>query len=98
MAINWYPGHMVKSKREIAENIKLVDIVLMLLDARAPFSCRNPDLERMISRKKIIFILNKMDRLPHRQPSNTCNASNRKATPAHLTQLRQRSQGSAAVD
>ena len=61
MAINWYPGHMVKAKREIAENIKLVDIVLMLLDARAPFSCRNPDLERMISRKKIIFILNKMD-------------------------------------
>ncbi|MBP1761465.1 MAG: Ras superfamily GTP-binding protein YlqF [Firmicutes bacterium] len=61
MAINWYPGHMVKAKREIAENIKLVDIVLMLLDARAPFSCRNPDLERMISRKKIILILNKMD-------------------------------------
>jgi len=61
MAINWYPGHMVKAKREIAENIKLVDIVLMLLDARAPFSCRNPDLEKIISRKKIIFILNKMD-------------------------------------
>ncbi len=61
MAINWYPGHMVKAKREIAENIKLVDIVLMLLDARAPFSCRNPDLEKMISRKKIVFILNKMD-------------------------------------
>ena len=61
MAINWYPGHMVKAKREIEENIKLVDIVLMLLDARAPFSCRNPDLERIISRKKIIFILNKMD-------------------------------------
>jgi ribosome biogenesis GTPase A len=61
MAINWYPGHMVKAKREIAENIKLVDIVLMLLDARAPFSCRNPELEKMINRKKIILILNKMD-------------------------------------
>jgi len=61
MAINWYPGHMVKAKKEIQENIKLVDIVLMLLDARAPFSCRNPDLEKIISRKKIIFILNKMD-------------------------------------
>lgn len=61
MAINWYPGHMVKAKREIAENIKLVDVVLMLLDARAPFSCRNPELEKIISRKKIIFILNKMD-------------------------------------
>lgn len=61
MAINWFPGHMVKARREIEENIKLVDIVLMLLDARAPFSCRNPDLEKIISHKKIIFILNKMD-------------------------------------
>lgn len=61
MTINWYPGHMVKAKREIEENVKLVDIVLMLLDARAPFSCRNLDLEKIVSRKKIIFILNKMD-------------------------------------
>lgn len=61
MAINWYPGHMVKAKREIEENVKLVDIVLMLLDARAPFSCRNRDLEKIVSRKKLVFILNKMD-------------------------------------
>jgi len=61
MAINWYPGHMVKARREIEENIKLVDIVLMLLDARAPFSCRNRDLEKIVSRKKLVFILNKMD-------------------------------------
>lgn len=61
MAINWYPGHMVKAKREIQENIKLVDIVAILLDARAPFSCRNADLEKMSSRKQILFVLNKMD-------------------------------------
>ncbi len=61
MAINWYPGHMVKAKREIEENVKLVDIVLMLLDARAPFSCRNRDLEKIVSHKKLVFILNKMD-------------------------------------
>lgn len=61
MAINWYPGHMVKARREIEENVKLVDIVLMLLDARAPFSCRNHDLEKIVSHKKLIFILNKMD-------------------------------------
>lgn len=61
MAINWYPGHMVKAKREIEENVKLVDIVLMLLDARAPYSCRNRDLEKIVSRKKLVFILNKMD-------------------------------------
>ncbi|HEX3010668.1 MAG TPA: ribosome biogenesis GTPase YlqF [Syntrophomonadaceae bacterium] len=61
MSINWYPGHMVKAKREIEENLKLVDIVAVLLDARAPFSCRNPELERMLKRKKTIMILNKMD-------------------------------------
>lgn len=61
MAINWYPGHMVKARREIEENVKLVDIVAMLLDARAPFSCRNRDLEKIVSHKKLVFILNKMD-------------------------------------
>ena len=61
MSINWYPGHMVKAKKEIEESIKLVDIVVILLDARAPFSCRNPELEKIARKKKIVFILNKMD-------------------------------------
>lgn len=61
MTINWYPGHMVKARREIEENLKLVDIVLMLVDARAPLSCRNPDLERLARHKKIVLILNKND-------------------------------------
>ncbi|MEA1961806.1 MAG: ribosome biogenesis GTPase YlqF [Bacillota bacterium] len=61
MAINWYPGHMVKARREIEENIKLVDVVTMLLDARAPFSCRNHDLEKIAGRKKVVFVLTKMD-------------------------------------
>lgn len=61
MNINWYPGHMVKARREIEANLKLVDIVLILLDARAPFSCRNQDLENIAARKKIIYILNKVD-------------------------------------
>lgn len=61
MSINWYPGHMVKAKREIEENLKLVDIVAILVDARAPFSCRNPELERMLKRKRTLIILNKMD-------------------------------------
>jgi len=61
LSINWYPGHMVKAKREIEENLKLVDIVVILLDARAPFACRNPELERMLKRKKTLIVLNKMD-------------------------------------
>jgi len=61
LSINWFPGHMVKARREIKENIKLADIVVILLDARAPFSCRNADLERMASSKQVMFVLNKMD-------------------------------------
>lgn len=61
VAINWYPGHMVKAKREIEENMKLVDIVAVLLDARAPFSCRNSDLEKICRRKQMLLVLNKID-------------------------------------
>lgn len=61
MSINWYPGHMVKAKREIEKNLKMVDMVLILLDARAPFSCRNIDLEKMARRKSIIMIFSKVD-------------------------------------
>ncbi|SHH15289.1 ribosome biogenesis GTPase A [Thermosyntropha lipolytica DSM 11003] len=61
MVINWYPGHMVKARREIQNSLKLVDIVIILLDARAPFSCRNRDLERMVGQKPLIMVLNKMD-------------------------------------
>lgn len=61
MVINWYPGHMVKARREIEQNLSLVDIVIILLDARAPLSCRNPDLEKMVKSKKIIMVLNKND-------------------------------------
>ena len=61
MSINWFPGHMVKARREIEENIKLVDIAVILLDARAPFSCRNMELEKIARRKTVIYILNKTD-------------------------------------
>lgn len=86
MVINWYPGHMVKAKREIQENLKLVDIVAMLLDARAPFSCRNADLEKICRHKKILFILNKMDlAVPE-------------ATQAYLARLRAEGVTAVAVD
>ena len=45
MNINWYPGHMTKARRMMEENIKLVDVVIELLDARAPLSTRNPDID-----------------------------------------------------
>ena len=61
MNIQWYPGHMTKTKRMMQENISLVDIVIELLDARIPYSSRNPDIDKLAVNKKRIVILNKSD-------------------------------------
>jgi len=61
MNINWYPGHMAKTKKEIVENLKLVDIVIELLDARIPLASRNPDIKELTKNKKKIILLNKSD-------------------------------------
>ena len=60
-SINWYPGHMAKTKREIKEDLKLIDVVIEILDARIPISSRNPDMNEIIENKKKIVILNKCD-------------------------------------
>ena len=59
--INWYPGHMAKTKREIINDLKLIDIVIELLDARIPISSRNPDIYSLTKNKKRIILLNKAD-------------------------------------
>lgn len=59
--INWYPGHMAKTKRQIIEDLKLIDIVVEILDARIPISSRNPDIEQYIKNKDRVVILNKYD-------------------------------------
>ena len=46
--INWYPGHMAKTKREIAEDMKIIDVVIEILDARIPMSSQNPDIQGII--------------------------------------------------
>ncbi|MBQ2966925.1 MAG: ribosome biogenesis GTPase YlqF [Clostridia bacterium] len=61
MNIQWFPGHMKKTERQIEENIRLVDIVYELVDARIPLSSKNPDIERMIQQKPRIILLNKSD-------------------------------------
>ncbi len=60
-SINWYPGHMAKTMRQIEGDIKLVDIVIELLDARIPISSQNPEIAGRIKNKKKIIILNKAD-------------------------------------
>lgn len=59
--INWYPGHMKKTKDLIKENLKLVDVVIELLDARLPLSSKNPVIDELIHQKKRIVLLNKSD-------------------------------------
>lgn len=61
MDIQWFPGHMAKTKRLVQENLKLVDVVLELLDARIPFSSRNPLLKELAGKKPRLMVLNKAD-------------------------------------
>ena len=61
MNIQWYPGHMTKAKRMMQENIKLIDIVVELLDARIPLSSRNPDIDTLANNKFRLVLLNKCD-------------------------------------
>ena len=61
MNINWFPGHMVKAKKEIEENLKLVDVVIEIVDARIPRSSRNPDFDKLILNKPRVIGLNKFD-------------------------------------
>lgn len=59
--INWYPGHMAKTRRMLEENIKLVDVVIEILDARIPQSSRNPHFSDIVASKPRLIILNKSD-------------------------------------
>ncbi|MGL4980932.1 MAG: ribosome biogenesis GTPase YlqF [Fusobacteriaceae bacterium] len=59
--INWYPGHMKKTKEIIQENMALVDVVLEIVDARIPLSSKNPDIVRFAKNKKRILLINKSD-------------------------------------
>ena len=61
MNIQWYPGHMTKTRRMIAANLKLVDLVVEIIDARIPISSRNPDLDELLGGKPRLIILNRAD-------------------------------------
>lgn len=59
--INWYPGHMAKTKRQITEDLKLIDIVVEILDSRIPMASQNPDMKEIIKGKRRLIVLNKSD-------------------------------------
>ena len=83
--INWYPGHMAKTRKQIMQDLKLVDIVIELLDARIPISSQNPDIAQITAGKKKMLILNKCDLADERQNKLWVEYFNKKGIVAVLT-------------
>ena len=67
MNIQWYPGHMTKAKRQMLEDLKLIDLIIELVDARVPLSSRNPDIDQLGQNKSRLILLNKADLADERQ-------------------------------
>lgn len=61
MQYQWYPGHMSKAKRQIQDELKLVDVIVELVDARIPYSSKNPDINKLAGNKPRVLLLNKAD-------------------------------------
>lgn len=68
--INWYPGHMAKTMKQVEADLKLIDIVIEILDARIPISSQNPEIQKLIKNKKRIIILNKCDLADEKENKN----------------------------
>lgn len=84
MNINWYPGHMAKTRKQIESDIKLVDIVIEILDSRVPISSQNPDIKKIIQNKKRIIVLNKADLSEEIENSRWVNYFKNNGIPAIL--------------
>lgn len=84
VGINWYPGHMAKTKKQIIEDLKLIDIVVEVIDSRIPLSSQNPDLKEIIKDKKRIIILNKSDLSCEKQNQKWLAYFEQQNTPAVL--------------
>jgi len=83
--INWYPGHMAKTKRQIIEDLKLVDVVIEILDARIPISSQNPDIQPYLKGKNKIIVLNKSDLADEQSTSNWVKYYESQGIPAIVT-------------
>lgn len=84
--INWFPGHMAKTRRKISESLSLVDAVVEIVDARIPLSSRNPELKEIIQTKPVLILLNK------------CDMADQKATSIWINHFRQSGITALAVD
>ena len=84
-SINWYPGHMAKTKKQIIEDLKLIDVVVEILDARLPKASQNPDLQEWIKTKRKIIVLNKSDLADEKVNKEWIEYYERNNIPAILT-------------
>ena len=85
VSLNWYPGHMAKTRRQITEDLKLVDIVIELLDARIPISSQNPDIAQITKNKKKLVVLNKADLANAEENRKWIDYFEKRGIPAVLT-------------
>ena len=83
--LNWYPGHMEKTKKQIIQDLKLIDIVIELLDARIPISSQNPDIAKITKNKKKLIVLNKCDLANEGQNNKWIDYFEERGIPAVLT-------------
>lgn len=83
-SINWYPGHMAKTMKQVEEDLKLVDIVIEILDARIPISSQNPQVQKLIKDKEKIIILNKCDLADEKENVNWINHFKKQNIPTIL--------------
>ncbi len=90
MQVQWYPGHMTKAKRMMLEDIKLIDLVIELIDARVPTSSRNPDIDEIAKGKSRLAVLNKSDLADPRKNDEWLKYYQNKGTPAVLVDSRNR--------
>lgn len=83
-SINWFPGHMAKTRKQITEDLKIIDVVLELLDARIPISSQNPEIRKITANKKKIVILNKSDLSEEKENYKWIEYFKKQGTPAVL--------------
>ena len=84
-SINWYPGHMAKTKKQIIEDLKLIDVVVEVLDARIPVSSQNPDVKGYTKNKKKVVVLNKVDLADELETKKWVKYFESKGIPAVIT-------------
>ena len=83
--ISWYPGHMAKTKKQIIEDLKLIDIVVEILDARIPLASQNPDVKEYTKGKRKIMVLNKSDLADEKETKKWIKYFNKQGVSAVIT-------------